>query len=395
MCLLCLSNVLQTDAMSTASPKRAVPLPPKPKVGLVPRAADGTSTTAGTLATSNDQVGAKQPVKIGDSNLVSQSSPNLTQFRRVSPSEQATNGTPSNSTPSSTPGSPAVPAVSKPAAATPPPKPEKPASATGKSPAHSRSSSHVEDDTLPAYLTPSSAQLQALATEYKVSASELSSLQMLFVEMDVDNDGVISLSDLLRYKYGVRKSGSNRASVEVTKPLAPPEPVVVVTPAPVEPKKSDPALDEARAMLKDMDLTSSEEDEEEEEEEEGEEPEIVVLKPRNGFDFRGVDWDALPKKDGPPSSDDDELLADWDNPQGGSDTEEDEETKTGDEVTKTPSKSKINFGALRKTISSKANQLSSKASEKATQLSSKASEKALKIKSKMNGNKQGSSSPNL
>jgi len=200
---------------------------------------------------------------------------------------------------------------------------------------------------------------------------------MLFMEMDVDNDGVISLSDLLRFKYASRRvlPVSEEEETETTDSApsgeSEPSPTVIqvdnlfnkygMAKSPsgrgiqlADGKEStesvDNTKDEISGLLKDMDLSSSSSSDEPQEG-------VKVTPshsrnasqdtPKQGLSFRHIDFASLPQTSGD-SSDDDHLLSDWDGPK---DEKEGTKTESDAKPTLSKSKSKNSFGNLKKAIS--------------------------------------------
>jgi hypothetical protein len=203
-------------------------------------------------------------------------------------------------------------------------------------------------------------------------------LQMLFLEMDTDNDGVISMADLLRYKYASRKTPSEPAeestpqeekeeapssTLPITFQASNANGIVQSSSAPrllkltseEDDSDSDDSMSEAKKMLEDMELTESSED--------APPPsvnttpnltDVKTASPKQGLSFRHIDFSTLPKTEDD-SGDDDHLLADWDGPP------EDETKSTGSKSSKSkPTSSGSSFGGLKKKFSKGALNLKSK-----------------------------------
>lgn len=361
--------------MSTATAagpiKRAVPVPPaKPKVGgASPKA--GTGATAGQAVPNAGNTGQTMPGSPGTGAAGVGPTSAALLHRRVASASPSIGNT--SQPPLAAVGPPASPAEAPPKVG---PKPPGRPKSGALSPAMVRAG--APPASIPPHLLLAPAELQSLATSYSVSKSEVDALQMLFLEMDTDNDGVISMADLLRYKYASRKTPSEPAeestpqeekeeapssTLPITFQASNANGIVQSSSAPrllkltseEDDSDSDDSMSEAKKMLEDMELTESSED--------APPPsvnttpnltDVKTASPKQGLSFRHIDFSTLPKTEDD-SGDDDHLLADWDGPP------EDETKSTGSKSSKSkPTSSGSSFGGLKKKFSKGALNLKSK-----------------------------------
>lgn len=316
--------------------KRSIPVPPpKPKIGAgVPRPA--VKAPAPPSPSTAPHSPAEVPKEAGTPTSVVSTSSAATNHRRIVSSAPAL-GSPSPS--------PAVSHSSPGTATTPQPKlppkpPGRPKSGAFLSPA---TPTPTQDPiSIPSHLLLGPADMRKLAAELDISNSELDEINLLFLEMDTDNDGVISIADLLRYKCAQKKSipapESESSSENDVPDIVAPEPsksmitvafqpeltangmaksasaprvIQIATGSDDEDDESDTSIDDAKAMLADMGLSDSESD--------SKEPPPVEQTPspapakQQGISFRHIDFASLPQN-ADDSGDDDDLLADWDGP---------------------------------------------------------------------------------
>lgn len=178
-------------ATTSAFGKRAVPVPPTKGSGAA-------ATPKGSAPTYNSPTRALNSYASPNSQSQAQTNQNFNRFASPSPSSPntTTNGSPmAMSTASNaqdgriSPSIPAKPVVKQ----------------RPRSGVITPSTTSNSTDSIPQHLILSTLELNTLADEHLMSKNEIDALQLLFMEMDVDNDGVISMSDLIRYKYGSRK----------------------------------------------------------------------------------------------------------------------------------------------------------------------------------------------